>query len=97
MSTLANPVAGLPGASAPAEVFTEKAAQLSALVQDLVSLAPQAAGAKIGEFKEHGQQLVEGGADKARTVFDAVRRHPLETAAVVVGAGLLTWWLLTRK
>jgi len=32
-----------------------------------------------------------------RKVVDTVRRHPVEATVIAVGAGLLVWWLMTRR
>lgn len=29
--------------------------------------------------------------------YDAVRKHPYETAAIAVGAGLLVWWMVSHR
>ena len=29
--------------------------------------------------------------------YDAVRKHPYESAAIAVGAGLLVWWMVSHR
>ena len=29
--------------------------------------------------------------------YDAVRKHPYETAAIAIGAGLLVWWMVSHR
>lgn len=84
--------------------YAEKAAQLKALIDDLLSCAPGAKERVVDEgrrFVDQGRELYEHGKDKAcqatRQVADTVRRHPVETAVIALGAGLLTWWLVTRR
>ncbi len=81
--------------------FNEKAAQLRTLVEELVHLAPEAAGAKLGELGDRYQHLLAAGKEKTcqagRQVVSTVKKYPVETALVAVAAGLATWWLVTRK
>lgn len=70
--------------------FAAKAAQLKALVEELTRDAPAIA-------KQIACQAKETACNVTRKAADVVRRHPVETAVVAVGAGLLAWWLITRR
>lgn len=70
--------------------FASKAAQLKALVEDLTKDAPAVA-------RQMASQAKETACNVTRKAADAVRNHPVEAAVVAVGAGLLAWWLITRR
>lgn len=70
--------------------FAAKAAQLKALVEELTKDAPVLA-------KQVANQAKETACNATRTAVDVVRKHPVEAAVVAVGAGLLAWWLITRR
>ncbi len=81
--------------------FIKKAGELRQLVEDLASSAPDAAKEQIVGLKHHITALCDEGKDCtvgiANRVVDTVRAYPLQVAAAAVGAGLITWWLLSRK
>jgi len=70
--------------------FNAKAAQLKALVEELTKDAPAIA-------KQVASQAKETACNATRKAVDVVRKHPVEAAVVAVGAGLLAWWLITRR
>ena len=70
--------------------FAAKAAQLKALVEELTQDAPALA-------RQVASQAKETACNATRKAVDVVRKHPVEAAVVAVGAGLLAWWLITRR
>jgi hypothetical protein len=81
--------------------FTRKASELRTLVEELASSAPDAAKEQILGLKNGISSLCDQGkdctADLANRVVSTVRAHPIQVAAAAVGAGLITWWLLSRR
>lgn len=83
-------------ASAPATSadFATKAAHLKCMFEELCACAPAAAAnATSAAACQAKAKVMEAG----HKVVDTVRRHPLEAAAVAIGAGLLVWWLVSRR
>lgn len=104
MSTPENTLFEPSDAGSPAAVFGTKAAQLAVLVEELAAAAPGAAKEQIAHLAEMGGKLATLGKDKAcaaaAQAADTVKKHPYATAATaaaVIGAGLLVWWLIKRK
>ncbi len=77
-------------ASAADTDFAAKAAQLKCLFEELCSGAPDAV--KDAACQAKAKAIAAG-----RKAVDTVRRHPVETTIIAIGAGLLVWWLMTRK
>jgi hypothetical protein len=81
--------------------FTRKASELRTLVEDLANTAPDAAKEQILGLKNGIASLLDQGREGtqgvANRVVDTVRTYPLQVAAAAVGAGLITWWLLSRR
>jgi hypothetical protein len=81
--------------------FTRKAGELRHLVEELANSAPEAAKEQILGLKNGIAELCDQSAsctrDVANRVVDTVRAYPLQVAAAAVGAGLITWWLLSRR
>ncbi|GDY12100.1 hypothetical protein LBMAG53_09780 [Planctomycetota bacterium] len=84
--------------------FSTKAAKVAQLVEELVTAAPGAAKEEIAHLAEIGGKLAAIGKDKicaaAAQATETVKKHPYAsavTAAAVIGAGLLVWWLIKRK
>ena len=81
--------------------FTRKATELRTLVEDLANSAPDAAKEQILGLKNGIASLLDQGrdgmGDVANRVVATVRAHPVQVAAAAVGAGLITWWLLSRR
>ena len=44
----------------------------------------------VGDAKERAMAV-------GKQLVDTVRKHPVPTAVAAVGAGLLVWWLLSRR
>lgn len=90
-----------PVADPASREFVEKAAQLRSLVEDLARGAPEAAKEQIAGMRRNLAALCEEGtecaAGAAHRVADTVRSHPIQVTVAAVGAGLLTWWLLSRR
>jgi hypothetical protein len=88
--------------SSPAtEEFTRKAGELRTLVEELADSAPDAAKEQITNLKNGIATLCDQSknvtAGVANRVVDTVKAYPLQVAAAAVGAGLITWWLLSRR
>jgi len=82
--------------------FTRKAAVLRNLFEELVISAPDAAKEQLLGLKNGIASLCEQGTDctlssVTNRVVATVRAHPVQTAAAAIGAGLITWWLLSRR
>ena len=81
--------------------FAEKANQLKNLIDELCDLAPQSADESDSDAMASDHNVFEEAKRKtceaAKKAAATMRRHPMETTAVVVGVGLLAWWLLSRK
>lgn len=79
--------------------FSTKIAHLRHIVEDICSCAQsgcttQELGCKA---KEAACKAKDMAVDASRKVVDTVRKYPVESTAVAVGAGLLVWWLLSRR
>ena len=83
------------------ELYSQQANKLCDLIEDIAKAAPDIVHEKLESLKQGVASLCERSKDKAGNlvckVTDTVKAHPLETAAAAVGAGLLTWWLLSRR
>ena len=81
--------------------FSEKIVELRALLADIAKSAPAAASDTFEELKAKATALcdsAEGGVNRVtHTVVKTVKEHPAQVAIAAVGAGLLAWWLLSRK
>ncbi len=81
--------------------FREKLSELRALITDLAKSAPAAAGESFDELKNKASSMcdsAESGIGSAtHAVVKTVKEHPAQVAIAAVGAGLLTWWLLSRR
>lgn len=90
-----------PSADSASEHVSHQAGKLRALIEDIAKTAPDAAKEKLESLKHGVSALCEQGKDKAShlvgKVTETIKAHPLQAAAAAVGAGLLTWWLLSRR
>ena len=89
------------GAHSASDHVSHQASQLYALIEDIAKTAPEAAKEKLENLKQGVTKFCEHGKDRAGEfackVKDTIKAHPMKSAAAAVGAGLLTWWLLTRR
>ncbi len=90
-----------PSVDSASEHISHQAVKLRALIEDIAKTAPDAAKEKLESLKQGVASLCERGKDKTShlvgKVTDTIKNYPLQTAAAAVGAGLLTWWLLSRR
>jgi hypothetical protein len=82
--------------------FTRKAIELRILVEELANSAPDAAKELLLGLKKGIALLCDQGKEctissVANRVVATVRAHPVQVAAATVGAGLITWSLLSRR
>jgi hypothetical protein len=81
--------------------FSRKAAELRTLVEELANSAPEAAKEQILGLKDGIASLCEQGTEctigVTNRVVATVRAHPYQVAVAAIGAGLITWWLLSRR
>ncbi len=82
--------------------FTRKATELRNLVQELANSAPDAAKEQLLGLRNGIASLCDQDAECSFTsvtnrVVATVRAHPVQAAAAAVGAGVITWWLLSRR
>ena len=81
--------------------FNAKLGELRTLLADLAKSAPAAASETFDELKNKASALFdtcdEKVSDASHAVFKTVKEHPAQVAIAAVGAGLLTWWLLSRS
>jgi hypothetical protein len=78
-----------------------KASQLCDMIEDIAKTVPEAAREKLESLKQEVTALCERGKDTAehlaRKLTRTVKDYPVQTAVAAVGAGLLTWWFLSRR
>jgi len=72
------------------EELREKAAQVKRDLQELSSVAKEAAQEKWGDLKEGAVEL-EG------KVENRIREHPIQSVLIAAGVGLLIGVLITRR
>ena len=81
--------------------FSAKLDELRILLADLAKAAPAAAVETFDVLKDKAAAVCDNCekkvTDATHTVVKTVKEHPVQTALVVVGAGLLAWWLLRRN
>lgn len=70
--------------------FADKAAEAKDAIGSCASAAPDAMKSAFCNGKE---RIAEAG----RSAVETVRKYPVETAVIAVGAGVLVWWLMTRR
>ena len=91
--------------SANGTEFSEKLVELRALIADIAKSAPSAASETFDDLKAKAADLCDRACDSAEngitsathTVVKTVKEHPAQVALAAVGAGLLAWWLLSRR
>ncbi len=83
------------GASRAAEA-TESIDRLSATAHQAVDRAADVATSAVHQIAERGHRLASAGDYWASATRDCVRRHPIASVGVALGAGLLLS-LLTRR
>jgi|GEM_PF-3028008 len=87
--------------SANGTEFSEKLCELRALLSDLAKSAPAAASETIEDLKckasDLGERCENGIASATKTVVKTVKEHPTQVAIAAIGAGLLAWWLLSKR
>ncbi len=89
-----NDATSAPDATGPTTDFATKAAQLKCMFEELCACAPSAASTAASDAACQAKaKAMEAG----RKVIDTVRRHPVESAAIAIGTGLLVWWLVNRR
>jgi len=78
-----------------------KASELKTKFEELCRLAPEAAGAALGELTTCGERLLSAGKEKAlkagRQVVTTVRQHPVESTIIAALAVFGVWSLIKRK
>ena len=74
----------------PVADFTSKAADAKDAIGSCYDAAPAAAKSAACEAKK---RLAEAGSQALQTV----RKYPVETAILAIGAGALVWWLMSRR
>ena len=81
--------------------FSEKLSELRVLLTDLAKSAPGAASESFDNLKCKTSSMVDsaetGLSNATHAVVKTVKEHPAQVALAAVGAGLLTWWLLSRR
>lgn len=81
--------------------FAEKLGELRDLLADIARAAPGAASETFEELKNKAAAVCEscehGLSDAGQRVVKTVKDHPAQVALAAVGAGLLAWWLLSRR
>jgi len=99
-------IASRNGTFSPASAeFAEKLASLRAQIEELMEYVPEAAEETLENLKSSVADLYEEGEEKAvsatkkavGTTVETLKKYPLQSALVAVGAGLLTWWLLSSS
>lgn len=91
--------------SANGTEFSEKLVELRALIADIAKSAPAAASETFDDLKGKAADLCDRACDSAEsglknatsTVVKTVKEHPAQVALAAVGAGLLAWYLLSRR
>lgn len=91
--------------SANGSEFSEKLVELRTLIADIAKSAPAAASETFDDLKAKAAGLCESACDSAEsglkgatsTVVKTVKEHPAQVALAAVGAGLLAWYLLSRR
>ncbi len=91
--------------STASDEFAEKAAQLREQFAELIECCPGAASEKLKGLKDNAADLYSKTTERAAEMtklamaktVETVKKYPVQTALVAVGAGLLTWWLLSRR
>jgi hypothetical protein len=88
-------------ASQGSQDFTEKLSQLRNLFNELAQSAPAAASEAFKELKDKaasfGMSCEEKASTVAKSAVRTVKDHPTQVALAAIGAGALTWWLLSRN
>jgi ElaB/YqjD/DUF883 family membrane-anchored ribosome-binding protein len=77
-------------AADPVADFAAKAGEAKDAIGSCYASAPAAVKSAACDAK---QRLTEAGSQALQTV----RRYPVETAVIALGAGVLVWWLMTRR
>ena len=70
--------------------FADKANEAKDAIGSCASAAPDAVKSAYCSSKD---RLAEAG----RSAVETVRKYPVETAVIAIGAGVLVWWLMTRR
>lgn len=81
--------------------YSAKLGELRSLLSELAKSAPAAAGATFDELTHTASSLCDGAesgiAKASHAVVKTVKDHPVPIAMAALGAGLLAWWLLSRR
>lgn len=86
-------------ATAP-ETHADAHAEFMAKVQHLKCLVNECCDSAPGIAKDGMCQAKEAALKAGHQAVDAVRKHPVQVVAVAgvaIGAGLLVWWLMSRR
>ena len=86
-------------AAAP-ETHADTHAEFMAKVQHLKCLVNECCASAPAIAKEGVCQAKEAALKAGHQVVDTVRKHPVQVASVAgvaIGAGLLVWWLMSRR
>ncbi|MBA3699878.1 MAG: hypothetical protein H0W78_13600 [Planctomycetes bacterium] len=90
--------------SANGSDFSEKLGELRTLLSDLAKSAPAAASETFDDLKckvsDLGERCESGISSATKSVVKTVKEHPAQVALAAVGAvgaGLLAWWLLSKR
>jgi hypothetical protein len=98
---VADDVAGGDGSPADTSEFSSKLGELRTLLADLARSAPAAASGSFEDLKAKATEFCEACegkvSDATKAVVQKVKERPGQTLMAAVGAGLLTWWLLSRS